>query len=137
MSQSNHTAKTGRPLSVDEVVASLGVYPLEAFDFVQRGLHYTASRVHGSGKSEKASRHVSGQQLAEGLREFAQMQWGLMARAVLARWQITSTYDFGRIVFALIEGGVLQKTDEDNLEDFRNVFDFALLNTTYRIESKV
>ena len=42
--------------------------------------------------------------------------------------------DFGRIVFALIEAGQMQKTDEDTIEDFRNVYDFkTAFETDYRI----
>jgi uncharacterized repeat protein (TIGR04138 family) len=124
-------------MSVQEIAASLSTYPLEAYAFVQQGLQYTVSRVHVGNKQSEASRHVSGQQLCEGLREYAQFQWGLLAGAVLARWNIRGTYDFGRIVFALIEGGVLQKTAEDDIEDFRNVYDFAELEAGYRVESKI
>ena len=67
---------------------------------------------------------MSGQQLCEGLREYALQQWGYLARTVLRRWNITSTVDFGKIVFALVEIGQMQKTDDDTLDDFRNVFDF-------------
>jgi uncharacterized repeat protein (TIGR04138 family) len=43
---------------------------------------------------------------------------------VLRRWNIHSTTDFGRIVFALVDNGFLQKTEQDRIEDFRDVFDF-------------
>jgi uncharacterized repeat protein (TIGR04138 family) len=53
---------------------------------------------------------------------------------VLRQWNIQSTLDFGRIVFALIEAGQMQKTDDDTIEDFRNVFDFkSALELEYRI----
>ena len=80
------------------------------------------------------SRHVSGQQLSNGLREYALAKWGLMARPVLIRWGVTSTFDFGRIVFALIDASYMQKTDADTIEDFRNVFDFnTVFDSDYRI----
>ena len=64
-------------------------------------------------------------------------RWGLMAGAVLRRWGITSTMDFGRIVFVMIENGMLQKTDDDTIEDFRNVYDFrTAFEAKYRIPSK-
>src|SRR5690242_5502762 len=125
MAQRSNTTRSGRPLSVEEVADAVGVYPVEAYAFVQEGLRYTVARLHGAGRPGKGKGHVSGQQLAEGLREFAQLQWGLMAAAVLARWNVTSTYDFGRIVFSLIEGSILHKTEEDHIEDFRNVYDFG------------
>ena len=38
------------------------------------------------------------------------------------------------LVFALIEAGQMQKTDEDTIEDFRGVFDFkTVFETEYRI----
>lgn len=137
MAQRSNTSRAGRPLSIDEVADAVGVYPIEAYEFVQRGLQYTVARIHGSGRPGKGKGHVSGQQLAEGLRDFAQVQWGMMAAAVLRSWNVTTTYDFGRIVFALVEGGILHKTDEDTIEDFRNVYDFATFEDTYRIESKL
>lgn len=137
MAQPGNTTRDGRPLSIEEVADAVGVYPVEAYEFVQRGLQFTVARIHGSGKPGKGKGHVSGQQLAEGLRDFAQLQWGLMAAAVLASWNITATYDFGRIVFALVEGGILHKTDQDNIDDFRNVYDFSSMRGSYRIESKL
>lgn len=124
-------------MSVEEVADAVGVYPVEAYTFVQEGLRYTVARLHGSGRPGKGKGHVSGQQLAEGLREFAQLQWGLMASAVLRRWNVTTTYDFGRIVFSLVAAGILHKTDEDNIDDFRNVYDFGSMEDAYRIESKL
>jgi outer membrane receptor protein involved in Fe transport len=49
----------------------------------------------------------------------------------------TGTYDFGRIVFAMVESGLMQKTDDDSIEDFRNVYDFkTAFDAGYRIEIK-
>jgi len=121
--------------SIQQLV-DLGAYPAEAYEFVQRGLSFTVQRIHGTAADPDASRHVSGPQLCEGLRELAISQWGLLARVVLERWNIHSTLDFGRIVFSLIEVGQMQKTDQDSLEDFRGVFDFRnALEAGYRIPS--
>lgn len=120
--------------SVQKAVMDFGPYPQEAYEFVQRGLSYTVQKIHAEQTDPDASRHVSGQQLCEGLREFAQKQWGMLARVVLSRWGITRTIDFGRIVFALIEAGQMQKTPDDTLDDFRDVYDFrTALDTGYRI----
>jgi uncharacterized repeat protein (TIGR04138 family) len=70
------------------------------------------------------NRHVTGQQLCLGLRDLALERWGLMAGVVLRHWRIRTTEDFGRMVFALVESGHLQKRPEDALEDFRRVYDF-------------
>ena len=124
--------------SLRDVVDELGLYPHEAFDFVQQGLGYTVMRVHGDNPDPNICRHVTGAQLCEGLREYSLKQWGLLAGTVLRRWNIKETMDFGRIVFALVDNGFMHKTDEDHLEDFRNVYDFdRAFEVGYKIEMNV
>lgn len=102
-----------------------GPYSIEAFAFVQDGLRYTVQRLSAEAGNESLdSRHVSGQELCIGLRSYALDQFGLLARTVLQSWGIYSTEDFGRIVFALVEAGLLRKSDDDSIEDFHLVFDF-------------
>jgi uncharacterized repeat protein (TIGR04138 family) len=116
-------------------LVDLGLYPQEAYDFVQQGLFYTVQKIHGSEPAPGVSRHINGAQLCLGLREYAITQWGYMARTVLARWNITRTLDFGTIVFSLIEIGNMQKTEQDTIEDFRSIFDFrTAFERDYRIE---
>lgn len=123
--------------SLEQIVEEVGLYPIEAYEFVQEGLQYTVQKIHAQMTDPKASRHVSGRALSSGLREFALMQWGLLARTVLRRWNIHTTQDFGRIVFALVANGWMSKTDEDDITDFRNVFDFeTAFHEGYRIECK-
>jgi uncharacterized repeat protein (TIGR04138 family) len=122
---------------IDQVAEETGLYPAEAFDFVRRGLQYTVDRIHAN-KGPDESHHISGQQLSEGLRDFALKQWGMLARTVLRRWNITRTDDFGRIVFALVANGYLSTTDRDSVEDFKDVFDFrTAFDEGYRIECNV
>jgi uncharacterized repeat protein (TIGR04138 family) len=113
-------------------------YPPQAYLFVQEGLDFMVRKLHGKKvpASESKSRHVSGQQLCEGLRELALARWGRLARTVLSQWNITSTMDFGQIVFSMIEAGQMQKTPRDTIEDFRNVYDFKIVfEAGYRIPS--
>lgn len=109
-------------------IASQSDYPLDAFVFVQRGLDHTVRHTHGewdeAGDPEQDSRHVSGRQLCHGLRDFAVEQYGLMARSVLSRWGVLRCEDFGRIVFEMVEAGLMRRTDEDSLDDFVDVFEF-------------
>jgi uncharacterized repeat protein (TIGR04138 family) len=128
----------GPAKSLQEVVQEVGVYPVEAYVFVQQGLQYTVQKIHAEVIDPSVSRHVSGRDLCQGLREFALKQWGLMARTVLTRWNVTCTMDFGRIVFAMVEHDLLQKTETDRVEDFRNVYDFAIaFERDFRIEPMV
>jgi uncharacterized repeat protein (TIGR04138 family) len=75
-------------------------------------------------EAKKTERHMTGQQLCEAIRQFAQDQFGLMAKAVLNSWGVRNTSDIGNIVFNLIEIGQMRKTKQDKREDFDNVFDF-------------
>jgi uncharacterized repeat protein (TIGR04138 family) len=124
---------------MDEVADGVGLYPADAYEFVQQGLGFTVKKLHGAApRDEKISRHVTGQDLCEGLRELAQNRWGLLARTVLGRWNIRRTIDFGRIVFAMVEAGWMQTTPDDSLEDFREVFDFkTAFETEYRFEKLI
>jgi uncharacterized repeat protein (TIGR04138 family) len=76
-----------------------------------------------SGMAER--RHISGAELCSGIRKLAASRFGPMAKIVLNYWGVRSTEDFGVIVFDLVEAGVLLKTDEDRMEDFLGVYDFA------------
>lgn len=126
------------PRDMEQIVREIAVYPPEAYEFVQRGLQYTVERLNQRTSTGKGAgdgrRHITGQELAWGLRLFAWERWGLMARTVLKRWNITSTMDFGKVVYALIEGGVLARSPSDRLEDFRSVYDFSTLESEYRTE---
>lgn len=120
--------------SLEKVVEHLDQYPIEAFHFVQQGLGYTVEKIHGGLTDPRANRHVTGEDLCQGLREYALLKWGLMARVVLQRWNINHTYDFGRIVFGMIEHGLMHRTDEDTIDDFRDVFEFkTAFEQGYRI----
>ena len=92
-------------------------YHERAYLFVLAALEYCQQRRELRG-------HISGQELAEACRDFALEQFGLTARTVLSYWGIHTTEDIGRIVFLLIEVGLLMKQDSDRLEDFHAVYDF-------------
>jgi uncharacterized repeat protein (TIGR04138 family) len=81
--------------------------------------------VEDLGGPEKINRHISGEDLCWGLRDLALKRWGQMARTVLRQWSITSTVDFGKIVFLLVEHHILQKQPDDKLADFEGVYDFG------------
>lgn len=107
-----------------------GGFSPEACNFVREGLAHTVRTIHGEAAASTVpapgdeSRHVNGQQLCLGLKDYAIKRYGLLARTVLGRWGIQRTDDFGRIVFAMIDVGIMRKTAEDSMEDFCGVFDF-------------
>jgi len=81
--------------------------------------------IEAAGGCGKLNRHLTGRELCCGLRDYAIARWGMMARVVLAAWNIRETADFGRIVFGFIEFNIMQKQPEDSPDDFNNVFDFG------------
>ena len=105
-----------------------GGYSPQVFEFVRDGLqHASEVRLGASDELDLGSddsRHISGQDLCLGLRDLAIRRYGPLARTVLEHWNIHSTEDFGKVVFALINVGVLRKSDEDAIEDFRGVYEF-------------
>ncbi|CAN5780602.1 hypothetical protein BH23GEM11_BH23GEM11_03660 [soil metagenome] len=89
----------------------------KAYLFVLSALH------HVMGGLDKP-RHISGKELAAGVRDLALREFGLLARTVLGHWGVHATDDVGDIVFALVDAGVLVKEEEDQARDFRALFDF-------------
>ncbi len=108
--------------SVDEIVHMDRRYDRDAYYFVREGLDFTIRMLkknsHGTG------RHVSGQELLEGLRRFALNQFGPMAKTVLTHWGVNQCEDFGEIVFHMVDKGILGKTEQDTPEDFKGGYDF-------------
>jgi len=94
-------------------------------------IEQTLDRIGGP---ECMNRHVSGHELCWAIRDMALERWGLMARGVLSRWNITCTEDFGKIIFALVENDWLQKEPDDSIDDFNHVFSFSdVFDQKYKI----
>ena len=97
----------------------------QAYLFIRDGLEHAVKELKKRDASRaRASRHVSGRELSEGLRDYALMQFGPLAKTVLNFWGIKETIHFGDIVYNLIEYNVFSKTEDDSREDFANVFAF-------------
>ena len=94
------------------------MYHETAYLFILAALHFTIERLG-------EARHITGREMATGCRDLALERYGPMARSVLDYWGIRSTRDFGEIVFALVELGILVKQDGDSLDDFEGIFCFA------------
>jgi uncharacterized repeat protein (TIGR04138 family) len=107
---------------VEQICAKDTRYSLDAYHFVQEGLNHTLKGLKRG--SQHAHRHVSGQELLHGLRDFALKEYGPMSKAVLNEWDIRTTDDFGQVVFNLVNAGVLGKNETDSPSDFKNVFTF-------------
>ncbi len=102
---------------LDRIRAKGGTYDERAYLFLLAGIEYIQTRL-------EVRRHVSGQELAWACRDFAIKQFGLLARDVLNHWGVTATRDFGRIVYTLVEAGLLVTQPGDSEADFIGVYDF-------------
>jgi uncharacterized repeat protein (TIGR04138 family) len=111
-------------------VAKDSRYRAEAYLFVCDAVQFTVGRL-------PERRHVSGQELCEGLVDLALERFGYLAPLVLGHWGIRQTDDVGEIVFNLIEVSLLSRTDEDTKEDFHAVFDLRQrLRERYEISAE-
>ena len=95
-----------------------------------------AEEVADAGEKQ-VERHLSGQQLCEAIRQYATRQYGYMAKVVLNSWGVTSTGDFGEIVYSLIRIERMKKSTTDRREDFDDVYDFDdVFQRRYRISNE-
>lgn len=106
----------------DDVLARIralgGKYHERAYLFVLASIEFLQSRL-------EVRRHVTAHELAWACRDLAREQFGLMAPAVLGHWGISRTDDIGRIVFTLVEIGMLVTQPGDHQADFEGVYQFA------------
>lgn len=113
------------PLDASDLLIDSTEYPIDAFAFVQEGLRHTVETLRRhEDQLESPNRHVTGRELCLGLREYAIGQYGLLARVVLERWGIERTNDFGEIVFAMVDAGLMRASEDDSTDDFDSVYQF-------------
>ena len=117
--------KIGFTEALDSIVASDPRYGRDAYVFLRDALDFTTKQQK---KIKGATvRHVAGPELLEGVRQYALQEFGPMVMTVFSSWGIHCCEDIGRMVFNLIEAGIFGKTEEDSLEDFKNVYDFEVV----------
>jgi uncharacterized repeat protein (TIGR04138 family) len=116
-----------RPVFDDAVEACLQRDPRfasAAYYFIRDALDYVQHAQRGRG-GRGGPTHVSAAQLCDGLRAHALDEFGPLARLVLDAWGVRRTRDIGEIVYRLIETGAFAQSDDDQCEDFDNLFDFT------------
>jgi uncharacterized repeat protein (TIGR04138 family) len=101
-----------------------GRYRKEAYFFIYDALQHTVEKL-GKSQQPKEQRHISGRDLLSGISEYGMEQFGPLTRQVFAHWGVSTTRDFGEIVFNLVEAKLMSKTEQDCIEDFTEVYDFA------------
>ncbi len=102
---------------VDEILAKDSRYGDEAYYFLMEALAFTKKKL-------KRKRHVNGEELLEGVKDYLMDRYGPLAINVLKHWGITSTDDIGNIVTNLVQNKVLNQSDEDDIKSFVGAYNF-------------
>lgn len=99
-------------------------YDTEAYYFLREALEHTLKSLSEK-EGKPVHRHVTGQELLEGFREYALDEFGPLTFTVLDSWGLHRTEDVGELVFNLIGAGVFGKREKDSRADFANGYDFT------------
>ena len=109
--------------AVEQILARNPRYARDAYAFVREALDFTQKII---GRENRGPiRHITGQELLDGIRQFALKEFGPMAVTVFEEWGVRNSRDFGEIVFNMVEISLLAKTEKDTRDDFQNGYDFT------------
>lgn len=97
-------------------------YRSHAYRFVRESLDSIQSAVARSRPGRM--RHVTGQEMLDGVRQAALTQFGPMAMTVLQEWGIRSCRDLGEIIVNMAGTGLLSSPEDDPRAAFETGFDF-------------
>ena len=109
--------------ALEQILARDPRFQRDAYHFVRESLDYTQKLI--SKENRGTVRHITGQELLDGIRQFALQQFGPMVVTVLEEWGVKNCRDFGDIVFNMVEHSLLAKTEKDTRDDFNNGYDFT------------
>ena len=93
-----------------------------AYFFIREALDHTLKSLEKTNRKNKG--HVSGEELLEGIRNYALDRFGPMTLTIMDHWNIKQCKDFGEIVFNLVDHGILGRTENDSLSDFEGGYCF-------------
>jgi uncharacterized repeat protein (TIGR04138 family) len=110
--------------SIEEIANLDGRYSPRAFELVLEGLSRAVKQYYGDETESEAPHHVTGKTLCFSLAELATEKWGYLAKIVLNQLGVKSTFDFGNIVYLLVEHNWMYARPEDSIDEFKNVYDF-------------
>ncbi len=108
---------------LDVILAKDPRYTRDAYHFLREALDFTQKIISKENKGKV--RHVTGQELLDGIRQYALQQFGPMTVTVFEEWGIHHCKDFGEMVFNMVENSLLAKTERDSREDFQDGYEFT------------
>lgn len=104
-------------------------FAFEAYEFLCHALSFTQEGINGPAAEPKDGetpiRHVSVEQLMDGVRRFALDQFGYMTPVVFREWGVKSTADLGVMVRRLIEAGLWHRSPDDRFDCFEAGYDLG------------
>jgi uncharacterized repeat protein (TIGR04138 family) len=106
---------------LEQIVQQDPRFDREAYHFLRDALDFT---IKARKKARETDPHVTGQQLLEGVRQYALRQYGPMVLTVLNYWGVRRCEDFGDMVFNFIRAGVFGKSETDSVDDFKGGYSF-------------
>jgi|SRR5438034_1852669 len=109
---------------LEKILAKDSRYHRDAYLFVREALDHTQKMI-GKPAKKNEIRHVTGQQLLAGIKDYALSQYGPMTLMLLQEWGIRSCEDFGEMVFLMVECNLLAKTEKDTRDDFKEAYSFT------------
>ncbi len=109
--------------AIECILAKDPRFAREAYIFVREALDFTQKLIVKDSRGH--IRHVTGQELLEGIRQYSLQQFGPMSATVFEEWGVKNCRDFGEIVFNMVEASLLAKTEKDTRSDFQNGYDFT------------
>ncbi|MFT7485852.1 MAG: putative repeat protein (TIGR04138 family) [Candidatus Paceibacteria bacterium] len=110
-------------LALREIYRKDGRFQPEAYEFLYESLE-PSIRLAGRSEAQGSDRHITGQELLRGLFAEGKRLFGPVGAHVWRTWGIEEPMDWGRVVFLLVEGGLLNRRDSDSIEDFNESIDF-------------
>ena len=99
-------------------------YSSGAYYFLREALDYTIKDSFDDEVSSRLSQHITGQELLEGIKQYALERYGPMAFELFKTWGVNNCKDFGNIVFNLVDCQVLGKNESDSPKDFEKGYNF-------------
>lgn len=123
--------------AVSIITASDDQHPPQSYYFLREALNFTLDRAkekHG----ENAAEHVDAKEFLFGYRDYALREFGPLAWSIMRDWHIHHCTDVGKMVFLLIEHGVMGKNADDHPDDFTEVYHMEMaLRAPYLPNSKL
>lgn len=110
---------------IEDLVRKLALedkdYQKRAYDLVLESFDYMLSHIGRAGRRKS----FDVLDFLSGFRLFAFSNYGALAGDVLKSFGLRSSMDIGRVVYRLVEAGLLSSSEKESLDDFSNRFDFG------------